>query len=107
MAERRRPVALEDGMGEPGAAIAGERRGDEQAPIGTERGGEEKGEGKRAAEIMGEPRPRIAMGAQVMRPERGLAGDRLGHAGSLPQNCALPQAAAGLTLPASFPILTS
>jgi hypothetical protein len=55
--------------------------------------------------MMGEPRSRIAMGAQVVRPERGVAVDLVGHAASLPQIPALPQAADGLTLPAGFPIM--
>jgi hypothetical protein len=66
MAEGRRPVALEDAVGQPGAGIAGQRRRDQESPIGKERRANEEGKARQRAEEMDEPGPRIAVRAQVM-----------------------------------------
>src|SRR5258708_24670630 len=85
MAEGCRAVALEEGMGEPGGAVAGKRRGDERAPVAAGHGKEEEGKAEAATEVVGGAGARVAVGAQIMRPELGVAGDRRGPAASLPQ----------------------
>src|SRR5260370_32351276 len=78
-------------MREPGAGIAGERRGEGEAPVAQRDGEDDEREAETSAEIMRESRTRIAMGAQIMRPEFGVGGDRRGHGSRVPQVWRFPQ----------------
>src|SRR5260221_1480439 len=101
MAERCRPVALEGAMREPGAGIAGERRGEGKTPVAAYCRQDDKRNAERRTDIMRHAGPRIAMGAQVMRPEFGIGGDRTGHGDRVLQIPRFPQMLRSEPSPAS------
>src|SRR5690348_13107472 len=77
MVEGGGPVVLEAEMAEPGEGIAGDRRADEPAPLPRRKERQDEQDRQAGAGIMQHPRPRIGMGAEIMRPEFGEAAHRL------------------------------